>query len=115
MTTPPPSSKPALPRHQWQMLPIGRICTVCRVVQASDEFDDSGGCGYENVPSAATGTPEVVSEKRARTHTARLLRILDEELQQQRVEPEYLEERIQMRKKHARLVDDYVANIREAL
>ncbi len=50
----------------------------------------------------------MADEQPKRTHTARLLKILDEELKAQRSEPEYVEERIAMRKKHGRLVDEYV-------
>jgi hypothetical protein len=31
-------------RHDWQAIAVGRICTICRTAQASDEFDDGVPC-----------------------------------------------------------------------
>ena len=51
---------------------------------------------------------------RKRTHTARLLRILDQELVEQETPGDYIEERIERRKKHAHLVSEYIDNLRRA-
>ena len=51
---------------------------------------------------------------RKRTHTARLLRILDQELVEQETPDDYIEERIERRKKHTHLVAEYIENLRRA-
>lgn len=30
--------------HDWLMVAVGRICRVCLLVQAKDEFDDQSDC-----------------------------------------------------------------------
>ena len=49
---------------------------------------------------------------RKRTHTARLLKILDRELVEQETPDDYIEERIERRKKHTHLVAEYIENLR---
>ena len=51
---------------------------------------------------------------RKRTHTARLLRILDQELAGQGTPDDYIEERIERRKKHTHLVTEYIETLRSA-
>lgn len=30
--------------HNWHMLAVGRVCTICDTAQARDEFDDDVPC-----------------------------------------------------------------------
>ena len=39
--------------HDWQELAVGRICRVCLLVEAKDEYDEHSRCPPERPPQTS--------------------------------------------------------------